>query len=63
MDSNLEQLTLEVKNCCLVNNFYWGVWALVMLQDQDVCSDNVYHYQFATSRVIMYKAIKKIFEM
>ena len=46
-ESMREQVDREVKQCLLLNNFYWCIWALTMLQDSDVCREDVFNYEFA----------------
>jgi len=48
---------------CLLSSFNYGIWALAMLNDSDVCNNNVYHYKYAALRVEMYKAHKKLFNL
>jgi len=57
----LPKFRREVETCCLLNNYYWGVWALVLLRDKDVCEERVFNYEFAISRVKMYKMQVKLF--
>lgn len=52
---HLPQFKREVEACLLLSNFCWGVWALAMLSDTDICNETVYNYEFASSRVEMYK--------
>ena len=59
---NLPRFRREVEACCLLNNYYWGVWALAVLRDKDVCDDKVFNYEFAISRIRMYKMQTKLFQ-
>jgi thiamine kinase-like enzyme len=59
---NLPRFRREVEACLLLNNYYWGVWALAVLRDKDVCDDKVFNYEFAISRIKMYKMQVKLFQ-
>ena len=58
----LPRFRREVEACCLLNNYYWGVWALAVLRDKDVCDEKVFNYEFAISRIKMYKMQTKLFQ-
>jgi len=40
-------------------NFYWGVWALCMLADEDVLRTDVFNYDFAKARVEMFNLVNE----
>ena len=61
LERALPKFRQEVENCCLLNNFYWGVWALLLIRDNDVCDEKVFNYEFAISRVKIYKLITQVF--
>ena len=54
-EAKREQILKEVEACLILNNFYWGVWALMMLADDDIEKDDVFNYDFAQCRVDMAK--------
>jgi hypothetical protein len=33
IDENYSILKKQVLDCCLLNNFFWGVWALALLSE------------------------------
>ena len=37
MESNPEcqQAVLDTKKCMILNNYYWGVWSIMMLTEAD----------------------------
>lgn len=39
----------------IVNNFYWGIWALTILNPDDVTNEQVFNYEYANIRIIIYK--------
>jgi len=39
----------------ILNNFFWGVWALMLLQDSDITSEKVFNYTFAEGRAMLIK--------
>ena len=51
----------QLKVCCLLDNFLWGVWAIMMLKDEDVTNEDTFNIKFAPCRAKMQKAIKKEF--
>ena len=53
-DAKRSQILKEVEDCLRVNNMYWGVWALMMLADEDIEKGDVFNYDFAQCRVDMH---------
>jgi len=53
----------DVEKCCLLNNFFWAVWAFMMLQDKDVCDDTAFNYEFALGRANLIKQQRKEFNL
>ena len=49
-DAECRQKVLEVKQCMVLNNYYWGVWAIMMLSDADETDNNVFNWDFAFGR-------------
>lgn len=52
----------QVLDCCLLNNFFWGVWALSLLSEDQYLNSGIFNYDFAHSRCDMYKRFKKKIE-
>ncbi len=61
LERSFSNFRREVENCLLLNNFYWGVWALLLIRDNDVCDDRVFNYEFALTRVRIYKMLLQQF--
>ena len=47
----------QVWNCCILNNLFWGVWALSLLKPEDCTEAGIFNYDFAKSRVEMNEKI------
>lgn len=45
----------ETKNCMVLNNFYWGVWAIMMLAEKEETDVNAFNWEFARGRVLLHK--------
>ena len=46
-----------VKDNLYVNNAYWGIWALVILREEEWDKEGVFNYDFAMARVFMAKHV------
>lgn len=57
------KLELEVQQCCLLNHFYWSLWALMMLNDRELCKENIYHFFYVGKRIEMYISAKQLFNL
>lgn len=44
----------QVLDCALLNNFFWGVWALSLLSEEEYLKHGIFNYDFAHSRCDMY---------
>jgi|LauGreDrversion4_2_1035121.scaffolds.fasta_scaffold524412_2 hypothetical protein len=42
----LQQLVRDVKNCMILNNFYWAVWSLVTLKQQDYKNPKAFNFEY-----------------
>jgi hypothetical protein len=40
---------------------FWGVWALLMIDDKDICNENIFNYEFVKERARLNKYLKKQF--
>ena len=40
----------QVLDCGLLNNFFWGVWALALLSEEECCKTGIFNYDFADAR-------------
>jgi hypothetical protein len=63
VSQELPRLEVEVRKHVLLNNFFWGIWALKMLSPTDVTNENVFNYEFANCRVQMFRHAKKTWNM
>ena len=48
-------LRKETYDCMLLNNYFWGIWALVMLKSEDYGKTDVFNFDFAEARIYMYE--------
>jgi len=48
----------QVLDCCLLNNFFWGVWALSLLSEDQFLNSGIFNYDFAHSRCDMFNTFK-----
>jgi hypothetical protein len=39
----------------IANNFYWGIWALTILNPNDVTNETVFNYEYANIRTRLHK--------
>lgn len=46
-----------------MNNFYWGVWAIMMLKDSEETEIDVFNWEFARMRVDLVNIQRKRFDM
>ena len=44
------EAVLDTKKCMILNNFYWGVWAIMMLADQDESDPQAFNWELCTGR-------------
>ena len=54
-DPEFFQKVKEVKQCMLLSNFYWGVWAIMLLLEADETNPNAFNWEFARGRTDLYK--------
>ena len=47
----------DIWKCALLNNLFWGVWALQLLTPPEYTKEGIFNYDFAESRVALYKQI------
>ena len=60
IQKELSQLIKEIYQCAKLNNFFWGVWCLQLLKPDEYAKDGIFNYDFAKSRVEMYKKVCEI---
>ena len=58
MESSIDQLMVEVYNCALANNVFWGVWALNLLKPEEYSNSNIFNWDFCNARIEMFLKIK-----
>ena len=57
ISSELNNLVREVLDCALLNDFFWGIWAVALL-NKDTCTEKgIFNYQFGQYRIDLYNAI------
>ena len=55
-----EPLVDQVYSCALLNNVFWGIWALALLDTEKAAEPKLFNYDFAKSRVEMYNQIMEL---
>jgi hypothetical protein len=58
LESHTPRLVKDVWRCCLLNNMFWGVWALALLTPEIYAKEGIFNYDFAIARTEMYFKIK-----
>jgi thiamine kinase-like enzyme len=58
--AHLEPFKRQVLDCCLLNNFFWGVWALQLLNEDEVLKPGIFNFDFAEARCEMQERFLKI---
>lgn len=48
---------------CLMTSFQWAVWSLKMLNETEVCNEEVYNIWYAQERVHFYLHYKELWGM
>lgn len=43
----------DVENCCILNNFYWCVWAIMMAKEEEECDPTIFNWEFCRQRCIL----------
>ena len=57
VEKEIDLLMKQVYDCALVNNFFWGVWALSLLTPDIYAKDGIFNYDCASAHVSMYQKI------
>lgn len=60
VDAECPRLLKQIWKCALLNNFFWGIWALALLTPDIYAKEGIFNYDFALARVEMYYKIKEI---
>lgn len=60
LDRELPRFIHEVLACALLNNFFWGVWALALLSPQNCAGEKLFNYDFTAARLEMFAAILEL---
>ena len=58
LDEHLQPFQRQVWDCCLLNNFFWGVWALSLLSELEFLKTGIFNFDFADSRCEMNKTFQ-----
>jgi thiamine kinase-like enzyme len=45
----------DIWNCALLNNLFWGCWSLQLLSPEEFTKEGIFNYDFAQSRIALYK--------
>ena len=51
----------QVQQGMVLNNFYWAVWAVMMLSDADETDVNAFNWDFLLGRCIMHKKCVELY--
>ena len=60
VEDKYEEFYEQIMKCALLNNFFWGVWALALLSDGEYCKPGIFNYDFAHARCLFYQKFSKI---
>lgn len=60
VEEELKVLKPKVRDNLVVNNSYWGIWALMMLKEENWDKPDVFNYDFATARIAMTRHVKNL---
>lgn len=44
-----------------MNNFYWAVWAILILKKEDYGRKNVFNFDFLDFRIQMHTMVKELY--
>ena len=50
IEKQYANLLSQVWDCCLLNNFFWGVWALALLNPDTCTNEAIFNFDFAQMR-------------
>mmetsp|Transcript_6170 Transcript_6170/g.9958 ORF Transcript_6170/g.9958 Transcript_6170/m.9958 type:complete len:158 (-) Transcript_6170:102-575(-) len=56
----IRQFLGEVYACAMLNNFFWGVWALALLKPEQCGEAGLFNFDFALARVDMFKKVQEL---
>ena len=45
---------LNTKKCMILNNYYYGVWSVMMLTEKEETDPETFHWEIGTGRSNMY---------
>ena len=54
-DSKCSSAVEQTKQCMVLNNYYWAVWAIMMLTESDETDRKAFNWEFARGRTVMHK--------
>ena len=58
LKTNLAEFVRQIEKCCLLNNLFWGVLAISILQPGSYAAQGDWNYEYAAHRIKMYEAMK-----
>ena len=41
----------EIEQCCIVNNFYWTMWSIMMLQEEDELDHTIFNWEVIRMKI------------
>lgn len=50
---------MHVYNCALLNDAYWGLWALNLLTPETYAKEGIFNYDMVKCRLQMYNKVLK----
>ena len=57
--SIVDKFTADVNKCIVLNNMCWAIWALLMIDDRDVCNDQIFNYTAMLRRAQLSLFVRK----
>jgi len=61
VSDKIDGLEGELMRCMLLNNYFCGVWSMIMLRESDICNDLAFNYYYAAQRARLDRHIRKEF--
>lgn len=61
ISNELPSLKKETYRCLIVNNFFWGVWAIENLKKQHYGNTTVFNFDFLSYRIQMHNLVKDLY--
>lgn len=54
LNNHTEQHLKNFFRCALLNNLYWGIWAVLLIKEKDINND-VFNFGYVSTRMDLYE--------